>query len=71
MSSGTVTANPLGSGKNAAPDRSGFLASLDGHIARHQRTISLITAVLAVLGIGATTFGLARVSPVLKLLYPF
>jgi hypothetical protein len=73
MSSGTVTVNPSGaaSGKNAAPESSGFLASLDQHIVRHQGAISLATAVLAVLGVGAIAFGLAHVSPALKVLYPF
>jgi hypothetical protein len=73
MSSGTVTVSSSGAapGKNAAPESSGFLANLDRHIVQHQAAISLATAVLAVLGVAAIAFGLARVSPALKVLYPF
>lgn len=53
------------------PKGGGFLSSLDSQIMRHQREISVVTAVLAVLGVGAIVLGLSRVSPLLKVLSPF
>jgi len=49
----------------------GFLSSLDSQIMRHQRAISVVTGVLAVLGVGAIVLGLSRVSPLLKVFSPF
>jgi hypothetical protein len=48
-----------------------LLSSLDSQIMRHQREISVVTGVLAVLGVGAIVLGLSRVSPFLKILSPF
>ena len=49
----------------------GFLSSVDSQIMRHHREISVVTGVLAVLGVGAIVLGLSRVSPLLKVLSPF
>jgi len=48
-----------------------LLSSLDSQIMRHQREISVVTGILAVLGVGAIVLGLSRVSPLLKVLSPF
>jgi len=50
---------------------SGLLQTLDGHITRHQSGISLVTGILAVLGVGAMLFGVVRASPLLRVLSPF
>lgn len=52
-------------------ENDGFLSSLDRRIMRHQREISVVTGLLAVLGVGAIALGLSRVSPILKVLSPF
>jgi hypothetical protein len=49
----------------------GLLSVLDSQIMRHQVAISFVTGALAVLGVGAMSLGLARVSPLLKVLLPF
>ena len=49
----------------------GLLGTLDSHINQHQSAISLVTGALAVLGVGAMLLGVARVSPLLKVLSPF
>ena len=49
----------------------GLLSFLDSQIMGHQAAISFVTGALAVLGIGAMSLGLARVSPLLKVLLPF
>ena len=51
--------------------KTGLLSSLDSQIMHHQREISVVTGVLAVLGVGAIVLGLSRVSPLLKVLSPF
>jgi len=48
-----------------------LLAALDSQIMRHQSSISFVTAALAILGVGAMALGLARISPLLKVLSPF
>ena len=48
-----------------------MLSTLDSQIMRHQAAISAVTGALAVLGVGAIVLGLARVSPLLKILWPF
>jgi hypothetical protein len=48
-----------------------YLSTLDSQIMRHQSAISLLTGALAILGVGAMFLGLARVSPLLKVLSPF
>ncbi len=60
----------MGSGTTARQS-SGLLDTLDAQIMRHQSAISLVTGILAVLGVGAMLFGVARVSPLLRVLSPF
>jgi hypothetical protein len=60
-----------GAGKNRAAKDSGLLSMLDSQIMRHQAAISAVTGALAVLGVGAIVLGLSRVSPLLKILWPF
>ena len=61
------------SGTEAEPTakNDSFLSSLDNQIMRHQREISVVTGILAVLGVGAIVLGLSRVSPLLKVFSPF
>ena len=49
----------------------GLLSTLDSQIIRHQAAISAVTGALAVLGVGAIVLGLSRVSPLLKIFWPF
>jgi hypothetical protein len=49
----------------------GLLDTLDDQITRHQSAISLVTGILAVLGVSAMFLGVARVSPLLRVLSPF
>ena len=60
-----------GAGKNRAAKDGGFLSTLDSQIIRHQAAISAVTGALAVLGVGAIVLGLSRVSPLLKIFWPF
>jgi hypothetical protein len=60
-----------GAGKNRAAKDGGLLSTLDNQIMRHQAAISAVTGALAVLGVGAVVLGLSRVSPLLKVLWPF
>jgi len=73
MGTGTRTERHSGpeTGRGSAAEGTGFLAALDSQIMRHQSSISVVTAVLAVLGVSAMVLGLARVSPLLKVLSPF
>ncbi len=58
-------------GKGSASEDTGLLSTLDSQIMRHQSAISFVTGVLAVLGMAAIFLGLARVSPLPKILSPF
>jgi hypothetical protein len=49
----------------------GFLSTFDSHIVRHHVTISIVTGILAILGVGAMVVGLSGVSPLLRVLRPF
>jgi len=73
MDSETTTVSPSGpsAGKDVASKSAGLLGALDRQIMRHQSAISLAAAALAILGAGAIFLGLARVSPILKVLSPF
>lgn len=73
MGMGTTAVHPggQGAGKNRAAKDGGLLSTLDRQIMRHQAAISAVTGALAVLGVGAVVLGLARVSPALKILWPF
>ena len=69
----TTAERPDRSGTEAEPTakNDSFLSSLDSQIMRHEREISVVTGVLAVLGVGAIVLGLSRVSPLLKVFSPF
>jgi hypothetical protein len=60
----------MGSGTTMRPSSS-LLHTLDSQIIRHQSLISLVTGILAVLGVGAMLIGVVRVSPLLRALSPF
>jgi hypothetical protein len=60
----------MGSG-TATRQSSGLLDTLDAQITRHQSAISLVTGILAVLGVSAMFLGVARVAPLLRVLSPF
>jgi hypothetical protein len=68
---GTARHSGPGTGKEAAAEGTGLLAALDRQIMRHRSSISFVTEVLAVLGVGTMAVGVARVSPLLKALSPF
>ena len=73
MGMGTIAVHQggQGAGKNRAAKDDGLLSTLDSQIMRHQTAISAVTGALAVLGVGAIALGLSRVSPLLKILWPF
>lgn len=73
MGSETTTVSPSGptAGKDVVSENTGLLGTLDRQIMRHQSAISLATGALAILGLGAISLGLARVSPALRVLFPF
>jgi hypothetical protein len=73
MGTGAVTVRQSGpeAGKGREANNGGFLSTLDRHIVRHQATISIVTGILAVLGVGAMVVGLSGVSPLLRVLRPF
>ena len=71
MGTGAATVRESGPGNGRAANDGGFLSALDDLIVRHQVTISVVTAILAVLGVGAMVVGLSRVSPILRVLSPF
>jgi hypothetical protein len=70
MGTTAVRQGGQGAGKNRAA-KGGLLSTLDSQIMRHQAAISAVTGALAVLGVGAMVLGLSRVSPLLKILWPF
>ena len=59
------------SGRNRTVNSRGVLETLDNLIMRHRSAISIITGLLAILGVGAMAVGLANISPLLKVLSPF
>jgi hypothetical protein len=59
------------SGRNRTVNDRGVLQALDNLIMRHGSAISVVTGLLAILGVGAMAIGLANVSPLLKVLSPF
>jgi hypothetical protein len=73
MGSKTTTVSPSDptASKDVVSEKTGLLGTLDRQIVRHQSAISLATAILAILGLGAISLGLARVSPALSVLSPF
>lgn len=71
MGTTVVRQGGQGAGKNRAAKDGGLLSTLDSQIMRHQAAISAVTGALAVLGVGAIVLGLSRVSPLLKILWPF
>jgi len=73
MGTGTTAVHHGGpeAGKGRAEKDAGFLSTLDSQIMRHQSAISVVTGALAVLGLWAMALGLSRVSPLLKVLWPF
>ena len=52
-------------------DPNGILSTLDGQIMRHQLAISVVTGVLAILGVAAIILGFAGLSTNLKVIAPF
>jgi hypothetical protein len=70
MGTTAVRQGGQGTGKNRAA-KDGLLSTLDTRIMRHQAAISVVTGILAVLGVGVIVIGLSRVSPLLKVLSPF
>jgi hypothetical protein len=65
MESGT-TAVP-----QSEPAPVGLLGTIDGQILRHQHAISVVTGVLAILGMAAIVVGFTGLSANLKALSPF
>ena len=49
----------------------GLLGTIDGRIIRHQHAISIVTGVLAILGVAAIVVGFVGLSANLKVLSPF
>ena len=71
MGTTAVRQDGHGTGKNRVGKDGGLLSTLDSQIMRHQAAISAVTGALAVLGVGAIALGLSRVSPLLKIFWPF
>jgi hypothetical protein len=65
MESGTTAV------RQSEPAPVGLLSSIDGKIIRHQHAISIVTGVLAVLGVAAIVVGFTGLSANLKVLSPF
>jgi hypothetical protein len=65
MESGTTAV------RQSEPAPVGLLFSIDGKIIRHQHAISIVTGVLAVLGVAAIVVGFTGLSANLKVLSPF
>jgi len=57
--------------RQSEPASGGLLSTIDGQIIRHQHAISVVTGVLAVLGVAAIVVGFAGLSANLKVLSPF
>ena len=57
--------------RQSEPAPVGLLSSIDGKIIRHQHAISIVTGVLAVLGVAAIVVGFTGLSANLKILSPF
>jgi len=65
MESGTTAA------RQSEPAPGGLLSTIDGQIIRHQHAISIVTGVLAILGVAAIVVGFTGLSANLKVLSPF
>ena len=65
MESGTTAVG------QSEPVPGGLLSSIDEQIIRHQHAISVVTGVLAVLGVAAIVVGFTGLSASLKVLSPF
>ena len=65
MESGTTAV------RQSEPVPVGLLSTIDGQIIRHQHAISVVTGVLAILGVAAVVVGFTGLSADLKVLSPF
>jgi hypothetical protein len=57
--------------RQSEPAPVGLLSTIDGQIIRHQHAISVVTGVLAILGVAAIVVGFTGLSANLKVLSPF
>jgi hypothetical protein len=57
--------------RHTDPEPVGLLSTIDAHIMRHLRAISVVTGALAILGVAAIIPGFAGLSPNPKALSPF
>jgi hypothetical protein len=65
MESGTTAV------RQSEPAPGGLLSTIDRQIVRHQHAISVVTGVLAILGVAAIVVGFTGLSEHLKVLSPF